>query len=64
MDTKIQVEDVLRFLASDWDQCSNYVVENLYLFGSRVHGVQTASSDYDFIVLVSGVRYSLVPTQE
>lgn len=45
---------VIQFLHS-WPEHNQYTVENLYLFGSRLHQVHLQSSDYDFIVVVSGV---------
>ncbi len=49
----MQKEDVLKELDKFYSK-SDYTLENIYLFGSRVYGTAKADSDWDLICIVSG----------
>lgn len=52
---------ISEFLETSWSERKEYTLENVYLFGSRLYGVATKKSDFDFIILVKGVCISVSP---
>ena len=52
MNEIIDIQKIYHVCNDEWG-IPNHRIWNIYLYGSRVYGTNTAQSDYDFLVLVS-----------